>query len=199
MSIVTINDNHLKDIAETIRSKNKTSTKYKPREMASAINELEEVTNYIDPSLIDGNEANGYLLVRIIKKLPHIETSEVTNMSYAFSRFSALEELEEIDCSSVNNINAMFASCSSLVKMGGLKDLGKSFLPSASANNTNYTLNLTNTILDHDSLINVFNSLYDIASIGVKTQTIRLSSSLMGKLTAEEIQICTDKGWSVTT
>jgi hypothetical protein len=196
---VIINDNHLKDIADTIRSKNKTSTKYKPREMASAINELEEVTNYIDPSLIDDNKASGYLLVRIIKKLPHIETSEVTNMSYAFSRFSALEELEEIDCSSANNINAMFATCSSLRKMGGLKNLGMAFLPSASANNTNYTLALNNTILDHDSLINVFNSLYDIASIGIKTQTIRLSASLMVLLTADEIAIATNKGWTVTT
>lgn len=37
MSNVVINDNHLKDIANAIRSKNGTDIKYKPKEMADAI------------------------------------------------------------------------------------------------------------------------------------------------------------------
>ena len=199
MSIVTINDNHLSNIANVIRNKNRTDTKYKPSEMASAINQLEEVTHYIDPSLVKGNEASGYLLVRIIRQIPYIDTSNVTNASYMFSRCSALEELHELDCSKMNNINAMFATCSELRKMDGLKNLGLGFPTSATANNTNYTLNLTNTILDYESAMNIINGVADIKSLGIAAQTIRFSSSTFNLLSDADKAIATSKGWNVTT
>lgn len=40
MATVTVNDTYLNDIADSIRNKNGTSTKYKPSEMASAINDI---------------------------------------------------------------------------------------------------------------------------------------------------------------
>jgi hypothetical protein len=48
MATVTINDTHLNDIADSIRNKNGTTTKYKPSEMATAIDNItasEDLTN----------------------------------------------------------------------------------------------------------------------------------------------------------
>lgn len=202
MSNVIINDTHLINIADVIRSKNGTDTKYKPSEMASAINNIvtgENINDYFDTTLIDDNRANGYLINRLIIKLPYMDFSEVTNMSYAFSRFSALEELQELDCSKASNINAMFANCSSLRKMGGLKNLGMGFPKSSAANTTNCTLNLTNTLLDYESLMNIINKVYDIKSLGIASQTIRLSSEELALLSDEDIAIAVTKGWNVTT
>ena len=167
--------------------------------MSSAINQFEEVTHYIDPSLVYENEASGYLLVRIIRQIPVIDTSGVTNMSYAYSRFSALEELPEQDWSSANNINAAFATCSSLRKMGGLKNLGLGFSKSSASNTANCTLNLTNTILDYESLMDIINKLYDIKSLGIASQTIRLSSAELALLSDSDIAIANAKGWNITT
>lgn len=196
MANVIINDNHLKDIASSIRSKNGTDTKYKPKEMASAINELEEVKDYINADVAKDIDTN-YLLNRLIIRIPYIETSHMTNFSYAFQRCNNLVELQELDAGNATNLTSIFASCASLVKFGGLKDLGKSYLPTASANYSYYTLNLSNTDLDHDSLMNVINGLYDIASLGVATQTLQLGSVLIARLSSEEIAIATAKGWTV--
>ena len=46
--------------------------------------------------------------------------------------------------------------------------------------------------------MNVINNLYDIAAKGVKTQQLVLGSTNLKKLKAEEIQIATDKGFSVS-
>lgn len=199
MSIVTINDNYLKDIADTIRSNNETDTKYKPSEMAGAIRQLEEVTHYIDPSLVYENEASGYLLVRIIRQIPVIDTSGVTNMSYAYSRFSALEELPEQDWSSASNINNAFATCTSLEKMGGLKGLGLNFPKSSAANTANCTLNLTNAPLDYESAMNIINKVADIKSLGIAAQTIRFNSATFALLSDADKAIATAKGWNITT
>ena len=40
MATVTIDDKNLNDIANAIRNKNETTTRYKPGEMATAINQI---------------------------------------------------------------------------------------------------------------------------------------------------------------
>ena len=46
--------------------------------------------------------------------------------------------------------------------------------------------------------MNVINGLYDIATKGVKTQKLTIGSTNLAKLTAEQIQIATSRGWSVS-
>ena len=198
--IDTLN-NFLTDVAGAIKEKREDDTPIKASNFDIEILNLsnDKIEDYIDPSLVYGNEANGYLMVRIIRQIPYIDTSNVTNASYMFSRFSALEELQELDCSKMNNINAMFASCQSLIKMGGLKNLGLGFPKSATANNTNYTLNLTNAPLDYESAMNIINGVADIKSLGIASQTIRFSSYTFALLSDEDIAIVTTKGWNVTT
>ena len=75
----------------------------------------------------------------------------------------------------------------------------KAFLTSQSANYYAYTINLSEcTLLTHDSLMNVINKLYDIATSGCNTQSLTLGSTNLAKLTAEEIAIATNKGWTVS-
>lgn len=193
-------NNFLTDVAGAIKEKREDDTPIKASNFDIEILNLsnDKIEDYIDPNLVNGNEATGYLLVRIIRQIPDIDTSNVTNASYMFSRCSALEELHELDCSKMNNINAMFATCSSLRKMGGLKNLGMGFPKSAAANTANCTLNLTNVPADRESAINILTGVADIKSLGIATQTIRFSPETYDTLFDEDVAIGTEKGWNVT-
>ena len=91
-----------------------------------------------------------------------------------------------------------FYGCSGLKNVGGLKDIGKAYLTTTSENYIEYMVDFSNSReLTHDSLMNIINNVYDIASAGVKTQTLKLGSRNTPKLTAEEIAIATNKGWNV--
>ena len=57
-------------------------------------------------------------------------------------------------------------------------------------------LNLSNTRLDHESLISVLNCLKDISGTGT-TLTLTLGSTLLAKLTDTEKAIATQKGWTL--
>ena len=134
-----------------------------------------------------------------LKVFPALNTSKITTMSAAFYHAQALEEVKQLDFSKVTDIGYLFGYCSNLTTLGGFENLGESYLLSSSANMSVYTLNLSDcSKLTHDSLMNVINNLYDIASIGVKTQKLVLGSTNLAKLTAEEIAIATSRGWSVS-
>jgi hypothetical protein len=91
------------------------------------------------------------------------------------------------------------SSSSTLKNLGGFLNLGKNYSVTASSNVESYRLQLNTQIgLTHESLMNVINKLYDIATKGCNTQTLWLGSTNLAKLTAEEIAIATNKGWSVS-
>ena len=134
-----------------------------------------------------------------LKVFPALNTSKVTTMSAAFYHAQALEEVKQLDFSKVTDIGYLFGYCSNLTTLGGFENLGESYSPSSSANLSVYALNLSDcSKLTHDSLMNVINNLYDIAAKGVKTQQLVLGRINLKKLTAEEIAIATDKGFSVS-
>ena len=45
--------------------------------------------------------------------------------------------------------------------------------------------------------MNVINNLYDLTANGLSGQTLTLGSTNMAKLTADEIAIATNKGWTI--
>lgn len=128
-------------------------------------------------------------------------TGKVTDMSYAFNYCSNLTKIGELDCSSVVNINGAFGNSNSIKEMAGFLNLGKAYLTTANQYNSYYMLDLSyNYNLTHESIINIFNSLYDIKSAGVKTQRVRVNSNTTMKiLTDDDIKILTDKGWEIWT
>ena len=108
--------------------------------------------------------------------------------------------LEAFDCSSL--IKTPYNGAHNQTKyIGGFIDLGKGFLQNGRAENhlmyfDSYMQNLTK-----ESLLNIFNGLYDLNLLGftfVNQPTIKLGAQNFSRLTEEDIKIATDKGWIVT-
>ena len=122
-----------------------------------------------------------------ISYLPYMDTSSVTDFSYAFDNAFALRVIENLDfTSATRGINNMFLSKGliSINKISNIKLSG---------------MNLSNSIyLNHDTLIRVLNALYDYASEGsTSTYTLTLGATNLAKLTDEEKAIATNKGWTL--
>ena len=116
-----------------------------------------------------------------------------------FNYCSNLTTVPELNLSNVTNLTQMFRYCIALTTLGGFKNLGQAYLTSQSSNYSEYKLDLSScSSLTHDSLMNVINKLYDIATKGCNTQQLVLGSTNLAKLTAEEIAIATNKGWSLS-
>ena len=159
-----------------------------------------------------------------LKTIPLLDTSNVTTMSDMFYACSSLISIPELDTSKVTNMSNMFNSCTNilsiplldatnvtninnvityggqkLTELGGFQNLGQAYSTTQSANYINYRLRLSScSNLTHDSLMNVINNLYDIATKGCNTQELELGSTNISKLSAEEIAIATNKGFSVS-
>ena len=131
--------------------------------------------------------------------IPLIDTSNVTYMDNMFYSCENLISIPQLNLSKVTNVSQMFLSCYALTTLGGFQNLGMAYDTSKSANYRNYTLDLsTSPKLTHDSLMNVINGLYDIKTKGCNPQSLVLGSTNISKLSAEELQICTERGWSVS-
>ena len=132
---------------------------------------------------------------------PALDTSNATTVGQMFYYCNSLTTIPMLDFGKVTNVSNLVYS-SVLTDLGGFKDLGKAFLTTASANYSNYTLSLSiSSRLTEQSLINVLNNLYDIASLGVQTQKCTIGSTNLKKLTSEAGQQAlanaTNKGWTV--
>ena len=137
-----------------------------------------------------------------IKEIPQINTSKVTAWQYTFSSCSSLETIPKLDASSVSTVLSAFGACSALIDLGGFENLGKNFSTTQSANYQNYTLTLSaSTKLTEQSIINVLENLYDIATAGCNPQKCTFGSKNLAKLTSEAGQAAlaqaTAYGWTV--
>lgn len=157
-----------------------------------------EETPYFDTS----NVTNMYNMCRQsdIKIFPSYNTSKVTSMNTMFYNANNLVSVGELDGSSLANImNMFYGTKSNFTDFGGIKDLGKAYNTLYDANTSEYTLGLSYCPnLTHDSLMNVINGLYDIASAGANPQRLSLGANNLARLTADEIAIATNKGWNVS-
>ena len=134
-----------------------------------------------------------------LTEIPQIDTSNGENFAQMFAMCNKLTSIPQLDMSSGIKFTNMLQNCNKLTTLGGFVDIGKAYLTSASANYSNYTLTLSScNELTHESLMNVINNLYDIASAGVQTQKLVLGSTNLAKLSADEIAIATNKGWAVS-
>ena len=112
-----------------------------------------------------------------------------------------------------SNIELDAFDCSSLIKtpyngvhnqtsyIGGFIDLGKGFLQNGTAANHLMYFDTWMQNLTKESLLNIFNGLYDLNLLGftfVNQPTIKLGAKNFAKLNDEDIKIATDKGWIVT-
>ena len=135
-------------------------------------------------------------------EIPLLDTSNVTNMSQMFYECSSLTTIPQSNGGKLTNINYAFSSCKNITDFNGLINLGQAYLTTANANNSNYKLNLSSsTLLTEQSIINILNNLYDIATKGVKPQTVTLGSTNLAKLTSAEgqqaLQTAQSRGWNI--
>ena len=128
-----------------------------------------------------------------------------SNANSMISMFENCQKLADLDLSNFNTskvteLTQMFYSCFELININGcLQNLGQAYETTRAANYGKYSLGLyASTKLTHDSLINIINGLYDIATKGCNTQSLNIGSTNVAKLTAEEIAIATNKGWTVS-
>lgn len=209
--------NFLTDVADAIREKKGTTDTIQASNFDTEIASIEGggkyTPRYISFYSYDGTELN--------EEFNNLDTSRVTDFSYMFDTCNSLTEIPQLDTSngtkfyytircpkliSLCELNYEKATdirhmivCSKLENFGGFKDLGKAYSTSQSANYSYYKLDLSYcTALTHDSLMNVINKLYDIATKGCNTQALVLGSTNLAKLTEEEIAIATNKGWTVS-
>lgn len=137
-----------------------------------------------------------------IKFGDQFNTSKVRSFRDMFYWNASLKtlDLSGFDSSNIFNIADMFYRCDNLTEIKGcLQNLGQAYDTTKETNYSSYTLKLSDSIyLTHDSLTNIINGLYDIKTKGCKAQKLTLGTINLAKLTAEEIAIATEKGWTVS-
>ena len=170
---------------------------------------FENCKNMVNPPTLNTSKAR--LMYRMfsssgIVNAPELDTSNVmcpSNRSFGgtsemFYSCQSLVSVPEYDFGKNNQTYNMFSYCTKLTTLGGFLNYGKA-LGAYSALYRYVALDLsTCTQLTHDSLMNVINKLYDIASAGYNTQKLVLGNENLAKLTAEEVAIGTSKGWSIS-
>lgn len=137
-----------------------------------------------------------------------LDTSQVTNATQMFNSCK-FTELPIIDISNVTITAGMFSYCDVLTsieklivseKTGALSSgifVGCSKLTHIRFEGTiAKSLHLSNTNLDHDSIMSAINCLKDISGTGT-TLTLTLGTTLLAKLTDTEKAIATQKGWTL--
>ena len=122
---------------------------------------------------------------RSLTTIPALDTSNVTNMDSIFYGCISLYSIPLIDTSNVTTMFGVVYGCSSLTYLGGFKNLHISV-------NSNFLDQCPN--LTVESLMNVINNLATVSG-----KTLKFGSTNLGKLTAQQKAIATNKGWTLTT
>ena len=150
-----------------------------------------------------------------LETIPQIDTSNGTNFAsmFYFTSSSKLKTIPKLNMSKATNISSLIYSSSGgnqshlaeLENLGGFENLGEAYSTTSNANYSYYTLDILSNArseacnkITHESLMNVINNLYDIGAKGCNTQKLQLGSLNLSKLTADEIAIATNKGWTVS-
>ena len=134
--------------------------------------------------------------------IPQLDTSNVTRMDEMFKYCTNLTTIPQLNGEKLTAVVGAFHDCKSLENFNGIINLGQAYSTSQSANDSNYKLVLTSsTKLTEQSIINILNNLYDIATKGCNTQTVTLGATNLAKLTSTEGQqalaSAQSKGWNI--
>ena len=126
-----------------------------------------------------------------LTSIPQMNTSKVNNMGYMFSDCVSLTSIPLLDCSSVTSTYGPlgFFTLNKLTDLGGFKDLKVSWSSYFLDNAPNATV---------ESLMNVINNLYDLTANGLSGKTLKFGTTNLNKLTADQIAVATNKGWTLT-
>ena len=128
-----------------------------------------------------------------LSKLTYVGASSYTSPFYYVT---TLKTVGEIKCDSLTDINYfLYSTNNDLTNFGGVKNLGMQ--PALSGANSNYFMTKMPN-LTYESVLNVLNGLYDRASAGYSSMTLKLHANHLALLSEEDISIATAKGWTLT-
>lgn len=128
-----------------------------------------------------------------LQVVPDMDLSNCEDVMYLFNNCKALTDIGLIILPKASNLTGFVNGCPKLRNLRGFKDLGKDL----GQNYSQVSLSLSySPLLTHESLINVINNLYDL-NLNGKLGTLTLGTTNLNKLTADEIAIATNKGWTV--
>ena len=143
--------------------------------------------------------------------LSSFDTSNVTDMGYMFMYCKSLTSLDlsSFDTHNVTNIWSMFSDCTSLISLDlSNSDMSKvtisdtifyrcsklQTITKGSFKNLKISLDLSDcVVLSKQSVVDLFDSIGTANS----RATITLASAVYSQLSADEIKVATDKGWTV--
>lgn len=134
--------------------------------------------------------------------IPQLDTTNVIRMAYVFGDCPNLTTIPQLNGEKLTYIYNAFYNCKNITDFNGLINLGQAYLTTTSANYSDYKLDLSySTKLTEQSIINILNNLYDIATKGCNTQTVTLGATNLAKLTSTEGQqalaSAQSKGWNI--
>ena len=124
-----------------------------------------------------------------------LDTSKVEDMSYMYyNDVKLVRVIGDIDCSNLVNAENIVKGCINLRELS----LVNIYANSNMSDNASWSIDLSDTILIDECLINIINQLPDLSSKGISNNTnIKISLPVNNTLTSNDIKVATDKGWVV--
>ena len=182
--------NFLTDVANAIRTKKGTAETIQASNFDTEISTIEtgggtDINDYINNTPLSNASGSSSVVNKMIKKCPQINFTNLTNARYLFSYCELLTEVEgELDIGFSDNNTGIFGTAGAAAPTNletiKIKNLNADI-------DAHYCVNLTK-----ESILYLFNNAKTVTS-----GTITLGSTLLAKLTDDEIAIATGKGWTV--
>jgi surface protein len=160
------------------------------------------ITNVTDMS-------NMFYFCSNLKNIPEYDfrNSKVTDISNMFSYCTNLTDVPNLYTDNISSVENTFSVCFNLTNLGRLENLGKSYRW-PSTNYRTYCLNLSasanltyNSVMNiADSIYNLYNNpnMYNSSNGTLYSQSITLDTNVKNLLSDDDIQIFTDKGWTLS-
>lgn len=139
-----------------------------------------------------------------LKCVGGIELRNTRILHWVFFGCSNLNNLPAFDCSGLEQMSMTFNGCSSLENIGGFINLGKVIATGP----VGYGFDIHSTTfrncknISRQSMLNIFNGLYDISNVEYSTDdistTLYFESSVLSRLSDEDKAIAINKGWTLS-
>lgn len=134
-----------------------------------------------------------YYNCKALKTASSIRFTNFTDISYMYYSCTSLTSIPKMDCGNIEKCSSFAASCSALTTLGGFTNLGQK----ANLTGTDWMFRYS-PALTRDSILNIFNNLYDRASAGYSVLTFHINSTPLALLSEDDIAIATNKGWTIS-
>ena len=136
--------------------------------------------------------------------IPQLNTYKVINMQSTFKNCTNLTTIPQLDTSNVQYFSAVFSGCSNLtsipqLNLSSANSLTQTFkgctkLTSIGIYGFRYSIDITDTALEHDALVAFLNQ---AGTAHNSSQRITIGSAKLAFLSDEEKAIATNKGWTL--